>query len=70
MPSIVLDSAQYVQDIKNRFLELTGYSKNDILAWNVQTRKFMTRNGGQYQLTEAGKIIHFAGPSPDPEDRL
>jgi hypothetical protein len=56
--------------LRSQFLEKSGYSRNDLLAWNFATRRFMTKNGGQYELTEDGEILHFAGPSPDPEDRL
>lgn len=56
--------------LKEDFLELTGYSRNDILSWNPSTREFFTRNGGFYRMSLAGRILHLGGPSPDPEDRL
>jgi hypothetical protein len=57
-------------ELRSQFLEKTGYARSDILAWNFFTRRFMTRNGGQYEMTEDGEINHIAGPSWDPEDRL
>lgn len=56
--------------LRSQFLELTGYARSDLLSWNFFTRKFVTKNGGQYEMTETGKVIHHYGPSPDPEDRL
>jgi hypothetical protein len=56
--------------LKQTFLEMTGYCDADVLAWNFSTRKFLTRNGGVYILTEQGHIKHLEGPSPDPSDRL
>lgn len=55
---------------KLRFLEKTGYSDQDLLAWNAGTGKFSMRNGGLYQMSEGGDIEHISGPSPDPEDRI
>ncbi len=56
--------------VRQQFLEITAYGDSDILAYNPKTRFFITRNGGRYQLSEAGKILHLAGPSPDPTERL
>jgi len=56
--------------VREQFLELTGYGDRDIIAFNPTTGYFLTRNGGRYQLTELGKIMHLAGPSPDPTERL
>lgn len=58
------------ETLREQFLELTGYGDRDILAFNPDTRYFLTRNGGRYQLTELGRIMHLAGPSPDPTERL
>lgn len=68
LPEVVIPTDKRI--IKSQFLELTGYGDRDIPSWNAETRKFMTRNGGLYQLSEAGRILHLGGPSPDPEDRL
>ena len=68
--AVVKTTDEVANELKSQFLELTGYSRNDLLAWNVKTRRFMTKNGGLYELTELGRIIHYQGPSPDPEDRL
>ena len=56
--------------MRSHFLEKSGYSRNDLLAWNYATRRFMTKNGGRYELDDDGEIIHIAGPSSDPEERL
>lgn len=56
--------------VRQDFLESTGYGDRDILAFNPNTRFFITRNGGRYRLTETGKVLHIAGPSPDPSERL
>lgn len=52
------------------FLEEAGYSDDDILAVNHETRKIATTNGGLYRMSETGKIFHLRGPSPDPTERL
>lgn len=52
------------------FLEESGYSERDVLAFNPMTGRIATRNGGLYQITETGKTLHFSGPSPDPTDRM
>lgn len=58
------------ETVREEFLEITGYGDRDIIAFNPHTRFFVTRNGGRYQLTELGKVLHLAGPSPDPTERL
>lgn len=57
-------------DTLDEFLEYSGYSRRDVLAFNPSTGKVSTRNGGLYQITESGKILHFSGPSHDPTDRV
>ena len=52
------------------FLEYSGYSENDVMAFNPETGKIATKNGGLYEITEAGKVLHWSGPSPDPTDRV
>lgn len=52
------------------FLEYSGYSIEDILAYNLNTGKISTKNGGLYQIAETGEILHLTGPSPDPTDRI
>ena len=59
-----------LNNLRLQFLELTGYSSNDLLAFNADTRLFYTRNGGLYHLPVSGEIEHIKGPSPDPEDRI
>lgn len=67
----VMLSTDLTQDtVRQEFLEVSGYGDRDILAYNPTTRFFITRNGGRYQLTDSGKILHLAGPSPDPTERL
>lgn len=51
------------------FLEETGYSEGDVLAYNPVTGKVQTRNGGLYEITADGEIEHYSGPSPDPTER-
>ena len=51
------------------FLKLTGYGPSDILSLSYSTGIFLTRNGGKYRL-EDNRIIHMAGPDPDPSQRL
>lgn len=55
--------------IKSDFLESTGYSEDDILAFNPNSLNIVTRNGGRYHITQTRKIIHLTGPSPDPTER-
>lgn len=52
------------------FLEEAGYSESDVLAFNPITGKIVTKNGGLYEITQTGKIIHYSGPSPDPTERV
>lgn len=52
-----------------KFLEHTGYSKNDILSLSFETNIILTRNGGKYRV-ENDHIEHIAGPSPDPSERI
>lgn len=52
------------------FLEEAGYSEDEVLAYNPSTGKIQMVNGGQYQLTSTGKIMHLDGPSPDPTERV
>ena len=52
------------------FLEEAGYSEQDVLAYNPMTGKVATKNGGLYEITESHRIIHYAGPSPDPTERM
>lgn len=56
--------------LQNRFLEETGYGESDILSLNYDTRTFLTRNGGVYQVNEEGGINHIKGPSVDLWDRF
>lgn len=67
--SILTIEIDKLQAFKLDFLEKTGYSEQDLLAWNPQTGKFSMRNGGLYQVAEDGSIDHLSGPSPDPADR-
>lgn len=62
--------AEAIETRLSDFLEYSGYSMNDVMAYNPDTGKISTRNGGLYQITETGKIIHFSGPSVDPTDRV
>jgi hypothetical protein len=59
-----------MNDPKLFFLEKTGYSDKDLLAWNPETLKFSMKNGGLYQLSGDGQIKHLGGPSPDPAERI
>lgn len=59
-----------VADRLTDFLEEAGYSEDDVLAYNPSTGKIQTTNGGLYQITDTGKILHLSGPSPDPSDRV
>lgn len=52
------------------FLETSGYGDDDVLAFNPETGEVSTRNGGKYQISPNGKVLHLQGPSPDPTDRL
>lgn len=52
------------------FLEEAGYSESDVLAYNPITGKIATKNGGLYEITDVGEIIHYGGPDPDPTERL
>ena len=52
------------------FLEEAGYSEDDVLAYNPSTGKVSMKNGGLYRITSTGKILHLAGPSPDPTERV
>jgi len=52
------------------FLEEAGYSEDEVLAFNPATRRVAMKNGGLYQVTETGKILHLDGPSPDPQERM
>ena len=52
------------------FLETSGYGDDDVLAFNPTTGEVSTRNGGRYEISSTGKIVHLAGPSPDPTDRF
>ena len=54
----------------DEFLENSGYGDDDVLAFNPMTGEVSTRNGGRYQISETGKILHLSGPSPDPTDRF
>jgi len=62
--------AEAINERLAEFLEYSGYSERDVLAFNPETGKISTRNGGLYQITETGKILHFSGPSSDPTDRV
>jgi hypothetical protein len=57
------------RDLLYDFLEEAGYSEDDVLAYNPVTGKICTRNGGVYEITPTGKIIHYSGPSYDPTER-
>lgn len=58
------------KDMVASFLDEAGYSDDDVLAVNPNTRKIVMRNGGLYKITETGNILHLRGPSPDPTERL
>lgn len=51
------------------FLRLTGYGPDDLLSLSYETNTFLTRGGGKYRLKD-NRVIHLAGPSPDPEERM
>jgi hypothetical protein len=55
--------------MKNLFLQLTGYSEHELLAWNPLTSLFYTKNGGLYRLS-GGAVEDLEGPSSDPEERI
>ena len=59
-----------VEKLKVDFLEKSGYSDKDLLAWNADTLKFSMTNGGLYQFMSDGQIKHLGGPSPDPAERI
>lgn len=65
-----VELSEPTESLREQFLELTGYGDGDILAFNPSTRNFLTRNRGKYRVTETGKILHLAGPSPDPTERF
>jgi len=56
-------------EMVRHFLQLTSYGPSDILSLSYYTRTFLTRNGGRYRLEE-NRVIHLAGPDPDPSERL
>jgi len=68
MQTQTLQQEERIKD-RSRFFELTGYGPSDILAFNPKTKIFMTRNGGQYRLTEADTISYIDGPPWEAEER-
>lgn len=50
-------------DLVDRFLELSGYEKKDVIGHSDERRTVVTSNGGKYQLSPSGKKIRVhAGP--------
>jgi hypothetical protein len=68
-PVVERSTERDLEGSKLYFLEQTGYSDDELIAWNHKTMKFAMRNGGLYQLT-GDEIEHLGGPSPDPGERL
>jgi hypothetical protein len=66
----MLETITPAESLRRQFLEHTGYGDRDIVVFNPSTRIFLTRNGGRYQMTDLGKVLHLAGPSPDPTERM
>lgn len=55
--------------VLENFLEEAGYSEDDVLAFNPNTKRIVTKNGGEYAIRN-DRILHFSGPSPDPTERV
>ena len=53
----------------DQFMDVTQYSRTEVLAWNPTTKLFLTRNGGLYRMSER-EVEHLKGPPPDPEERI
>lgn len=68
-PVIEVDSAQELQRMKDVFFLVTGYSEWDLLAYNVVTRTFMTKNGGIYIVDGIYNVKWVKGPPVHVEDR-
>ena len=56
--------------MRTYFLETSGYSENELLAWNPHSLLFYTKNGGLYRVTEGVSIEDIKGPPSDPEERI
>lgn len=52
-----------------QFLNITQYSRSEVLAWNPMTRLFYTKNGGLYRMGD-GEVEDIKGPPSDPEERI
>lgn len=56
--------------MKDQFMEASGYTSSEVLAWNPVTSLFYTKNGGLYKLRPDGTIEDIKGPPSDPEERI
>jgi hypothetical protein len=55
--------AERAQELRERFLKITGYSERDIIGENPSTRVFVTSNGGKYVLSPKGTAVRtIQGP--------
>jgi hypothetical protein len=62
--------ASAFEQMRSAFLSITGYGPSELLSANAESRTFMTRNGGRYQLSEDLKRVkRLAGPSWRVEER-
>jgi hypothetical protein len=56
-------------DLRERFLELSGYTKADIIGSNDERRTIVTANGGKYEVSKKGtRLRKLSGPDT-PADR-
>lgn len=56
-------------DTVERFIELSGYKKSDVVGHNDERRTVVTANGGKYELSPKGtKLRKLSGPDT-PADR-
>ncbi len=68
MEATVTDYSE-IQRMKDAFYQTTGYGEWDLLAYNPQTRSFMTKNGGIYIVDAHYNVKWVKGPAVRVEDR-
>lgn len=55
-------------DVVDRFLDLSGYEKSDVIGHNDERRTVVTSNGGKYEVSPKGKKLRtLSGPATPAE---
>jgi len=58
------DAKEKVSAEQTKMTKMIGVKAADVLAYNPETHRLVTAQGGKYQMTADGRLLHLMGPKP------